>query len=120
MSEVEINKVNPESFKPAMDKILIQMVRESEFYGSTNLKKAGTEIQVEPYAYVVCTGPQVTSCKPGDTIIVNANGKTMFTLFGTGYALVSQYDIAAVINSEIAEEITKQVASKKVQDKILN
>lgn len=120
MSEVEeLNKVSTETIKPTMNRLLVQIVREKEFYGSTNIKKVNSKIEVEPYAYVVCVGPQVVSdIKPGNIVLLSASGRDMYKLFGTGYSLISEFDVLAVISSEIAEEITKQIASKEVADKL--
>ncbi len=119
MSEVDLSevvKITPDNFKPTLNRVLIQIVKESSTYGATGISKVDTNIQVEPYGYVISVGEQVKSCKENDIVLCDI--PATFSLFGTEYALLTEMNIKAVISKDVADEFTNVIATKDRKAKL--
>lgn len=96
-------KVDEVVLKPTMNRVLVELVEEAKTYenGITNVY-AG----FEPYCLIVAVGPQIVNLKVGEYALMRLNLKAdVFKLRGKKYAILTEFDLTAVVPEEILPEL---------------
>lgn len=108
----EFKKSLSSCIKPTRNQIFVELFEEAEEYGN-GIYKPANQIETEPFAIAVSVSDRVEGIKEGDLILMRVGvSADVFKLRGKKYAMITDYDIVAVIDNEIAEEMRKIVKVK--------
>ena len=101
-----------ELVKPIRNQIFVELIEEEEKF-SDKIYKPKNSLSTEPFCRIIAVGEQIKSLVPGDLGLMRSGvGADVFTLREKKYALLTEFDITAVIDSEIADEMRKHVKEK--------
>lgn len=107
----EIKEIK-ELVRPTLNRIFVELIEEEEMFTDVIYKPKNT-LQTEPYCNIVSVGEQVSSIKAGDIGLMRIGlGADVFKIYGKKYAILTEFDIVAIIEPEICDEMRKNIKDK--------
>lgn len=112
------NQVNSQNFKTIGAKVLLQLIEDTGYYDDAKLiaKTESNEApSVEVFAKVISVGPEVKQIKEGDFTLLgpSAFGGVSFPLFGKRYMVVNEYELSAILETDITTELSSATNRRK-------
>jgi co-chaperonin GroES (HSP10) len=114
--ESEIGKL----VKPTKNRMLIRIIEEDGMLAN-GIIKPESQIESEVYCDIVAIGPQVIDIKPGDLGIMRLNiSADTFKLEGKKYAIVTDFDITAIIDPVVKDMFKRKNVQSNVREEPLS
>lgn len=112
VKEEVVSREMGEIFKPTLNRVLVELIEEDEKFTDKIYKPKNT-LATEPYCNIIAVGNQVESLKAGEIGLMRIGvGADVFKIFDKKYAVLTEFDITAVITQEIIDEMKKNVKGK--------
>ncbi len=99
--------------KPTRNQLFVELFEESNMTAA-GIIKPDSQIETEPFATVIAVSDTLKGIKAGDTVLMRMGIQAdVFKLQGKKYAMLTDFDIVAVIDEVMIQEMKRSHNIKK-------